>query len=89
VLPRAPPLVEGMAALVLADAALIQRARAGPDRPLPVLPPLPTPHAVSAPDGGDASTAGKKRGHAAAAEAYAAEDAAGKVRRMATDEVDA
>ena len=27
VLPRTPPLVEGMAALVLADAALIQRTR--------------------------------------------------------------
>ncbi len=30
VLPRAPPLVEGMAACVLADMALMQRARAGP-----------------------------------------------------------
>jgi hypothetical protein len=29
VLPRTPPLVEGMAALVLADAALIQRTRLG------------------------------------------------------------
>jgi chorismate synthase len=36
VLPRAPPLVEGMTALVLADLALIQRSRA----PLHVLPPL-------------------------------------------------
>jgi chorismate synthase len=37
VLPRAPPLLEGMAALVLADAALIQRSRA----PLFVLPAAP------------------------------------------------
>ena len=29
VLPRTPPLVEGMAALVLADAALMQRTRLG------------------------------------------------------------
>jgi chorismate synthase len=35
VLPRAPPLVEGMAALVLADAALMQRSRG----PVYVLPP--------------------------------------------------
>jgi chorismate synthase len=31
VLPRAPPLVEAMAALVLADAALIQRTRSPPE----------------------------------------------------------
>ena len=35
VLPRAPPLVEGMAALVLADAALIQRSRGVPIHVLP------------------------------------------------------
>ncbi len=34
VLPRAPPLVEGMAALVLADLALQQRARAACDPPV-------------------------------------------------------
>lgn len=34
VLPRAPPLVEGMAALVLADLALMQRARAGTNPPV-------------------------------------------------------
>jgi len=31
VLPRAPPLIEGMAALVVADACMRQRARAGTD----------------------------------------------------------
>jgi len=35
VLPRAPPLVEAMAALVLADAALIQRSRGVPIHVLP------------------------------------------------------
>ena len=34
VLPRAPPLVEAMTALVLADLALIQRARCGGDPPV-------------------------------------------------------
>ena len=34
VLPRAPPLVEAMAAIVLADAALIQRSRGGEVRVL-------------------------------------------------------
>jgi chorismate synthase len=54
VLPRAPPLVEGMTALVLADLALIQRARAG--GPLAVLPP------TGAGAGGAASSlAGAKR----------------------------
>lgn len=37
VLPRAPPLVEGMAALVLADAAMIQRSRGLPVMVLPSL----------------------------------------------------
>lgn len=36
VLPRAPPLVESMTALVIADLSLRQRGRVGP-RPLPVL----------------------------------------------------
>lgn len=36
VLPRAPPLVEAMTALVLADLALMQRARLGAGAPLPV-----------------------------------------------------
>ena len=44
VLPRAPPLVEAMAALVLADLALLQRARSG--APLHVLPPPPAPAGV-------------------------------------------
>lgn len=36
VMPRTPPLVEAMSALVIADLALRQRARAGP-KPLPIL----------------------------------------------------
>jgi chorismate synthase len=80
VLPRAPPLVEGMAALVLADAALMQRARVGPAGPLPVLPLVAAPTgapspaaAIAAPavgghtDGATSTPVGAKRGRGAMA----------------------
>eukprot|EP00918_Siedleckia_nematoides_P102537 GHVU01223990.1.p1 GENE.GHVU01223990.1~~GHVU01223990.1.p1 ORF type:complete len:123 (-),score=26.99 GHVU01223990.1:399-767(-) len=46
VLPRTPPLIEGMTALVLADLALQQRSRV--DRPLQTLTAPPPPSSSSA-----------------------------------------
>ena len=57
-LPRAPPLVEAMTALVLADLALIQRARVGPAAALAVFP----SDAQDAPS----TRSGRKRTHAEA-----------------------
>ena len=70
VLPRAPPLVEAMTALVLADLALIQRARLGPAAALAVFPPPADAPAAAA---ATTAAAGRKRSHA---EAAAGSDAA-------------
>ena len=70
VLPRSPPLVEGMAALVLADLALMQRARLGHAAGITVLPapePVHEPAPAPAAANGAANVAsGRKRTHSEA-----------------------